>query len=89
MPAVHARGPAEHEGTHDVEALLREEQARAIGRPDAVRAIGGANARNPISIVVPCHRVIGADGRELEAHKAEVTRMVRRQLGLPSSRSPT
>jgi methylated-DNA-[protein]-cysteine S-methyltransferase len=38
------------------------EQARRIGRPTAVRAIGGANGRNPVGIVVPCHRVIGADG---------------------------
>ena len=38
------------------------EQARAIGRPSAVRAIGAANGRNPLTIVVPCHRVIGADG---------------------------
>jgi methylated-DNA-[protein]-cysteine S-methyltransferase len=36
--------------------------AAAIGRPAAVRAVGLANGRNPISIVVPCHRVIGADG---------------------------
>jgi len=36
--------------------------ARAIGRPAACRAIGGANHRNPIAIVIPCHRVIGADG---------------------------
>lgn len=36
--------------------------ARAIGRPKAVRAVGAANGRNPLSIVVPCHRVIGADG---------------------------
>jgi methylated-DNA-[protein]-cysteine S-methyltransferase len=33
-----------------------------IGRPAAVRAVGGAIARNPISLIVPCHRVIGADG---------------------------
>jgi methylated-DNA-[protein]-cysteine S-methyltransferase len=38
------------------------EQARVIGRPDAVRAVGAANGRNPISIIVPCHRVVGADG---------------------------
>ncbi len=38
------------------------EQARAIGQPTAVRAVGGANGRNPIAIVVPCHRVIGSDG---------------------------
>lgn len=36
--------------------------ARSIGRPTATRAVGRANGRNPISIVVPCHRVIGADG---------------------------
>jgi methylated-DNA-[protein]-cysteine S-methyltransferase len=36
--------------------------ATAIGRPDAVRAVGAANGRNPISIIVPCHRVIGANG---------------------------
>lgn len=36
--------------------------ARAIGKPAASRAIGGANHRNPIAIIVPCHRVIGADG---------------------------
>ncbi len=38
------------------------QQAVAIGRPRAVRAIGAANGRNPISIVVPCHRVVGANG---------------------------
>lgn len=36
--------------------------ARRIGRPRAVRAVGLANRANPIAIVVPCHRVIGADG---------------------------
>ena len=36
--------------------------ARAIGKPAAVRAVGAANGRNPISLIVPCHRVIGADG---------------------------
>ena len=34
----------------------------AIGKPSAVRAVGAAVGRNPISIIVPCHRVIGADG---------------------------
>lgn len=33
-----------------------------IGRPAAVRAVGGAVGRNPLSIIVPCHRVIGRDG---------------------------
>ena len=37
------------------------ELARRIGRPTASRAVGHSNARNPISIIVPCHRVIGAD----------------------------
>jgi methylated-DNA-[protein]-cysteine S-methyltransferase len=36
--------------------------ARQIGRPRAVRAVGRANAVNPIALIVPCHRVIGADG---------------------------
>jgi len=36
--------------------------ARRIGRPAAVRAVGHANGANPVSVVVPCHRVIGADG---------------------------
>ena len=39
------------------------ELALAIGAPKAVRAVGAANGANPISIVVPCHRVIGSDGR--------------------------
>lgn len=38
------------------------ELARRIGRPRAVRAVGAANGANPLPIVVPCHRVIGADG---------------------------
>ena len=58
--------------------------AGELGNPRSVRAVGLANGRNPISIVVPCHRVIGADGtlvgygggierkRTLLAHEAEV-----------------
>ena len=38
------------------------ELAGKIGNPKAVRAVGGANGKNPIPIVIPCHRVIGADG---------------------------
>ena len=38
------------------------EIAKRIGRPKAVRAVGAANGRNPIPIVVPCHRVIGSSG---------------------------
>jgi methylated-DNA-[protein]-cysteine S-methyltransferase len=38
------------------------ELARKIGKPMAVRALGAAVGRNPLSIIVPCHRVVGADG---------------------------
>lgn len=38
------------------------EIARRIGRPKASRAVGAANGRNPIPVIVPCHRVIGANG---------------------------
>jgi len=37
--------------------------AGTIGRPQASRAVGGANHRNPVAIIVPCHRIIGGDGR--------------------------
>ena len=43
------------------ETISYAELARRIGRPSASRAVGHSNARNPISIIVPCHRVIGAD----------------------------
>lgn len=36
--------------------------AAAVGKPKASRAVGAANGKNPISIIIPCHRVIGADG---------------------------
>ena len=38
------------------------EIAKAIGNPKAVRAVGGANHNNPVSIIIPCHRVVGSDG---------------------------
>lgn len=40
-----------------------KEIAVAIGQPKATRAIGGANHNNPISLIIPCHRVIGANGQ--------------------------
>jgi methylated-DNA-[protein]-cysteine S-methyltransferase len=45
------------------ETISYGELARRVGRPAAVRAVGAANGRNPLAIVVPCHRVIGSDGR--------------------------
>jgi methylated-DNA-[protein]-cysteine S-methyltransferase len=62
------------------------EQARRVGRPQAARAVGAANGRNPVPIVLPCHRVIGSGGaltgfgggldtkRTLLRHEAEVLR---------------
>jgi len=38
------------------------EQARRVGRPQAARAVGAANGRNPVPVVLPCHRVIGSSG---------------------------
>jgi methylated-DNA-[protein]-cysteine S-methyltransferase len=43
--------------------LTYGEIAKQLGRPNASRAVGAANGRNPISIVVPCHRVIGSSGK--------------------------
>ena len=39
------------------------EMAKRVGNPDASRAVGAANGKNPISIIVPCHRVIGSSGK--------------------------
>ncbi len=44
------------------ETISYGEQARRVGPPATARNVGSANGRNPISIIVPCHRVIGADG---------------------------
>jgi len=44
------------------ETISYGDQAAYIGRPGAFRAVGGANGRNPLPIVLPCHRVVGADG---------------------------
>lgn len=45
------------------ETITYAEQARRAGNPNAVRAVASANAVNALSIIVPCHRVIGTDGR--------------------------
>jgi methylated-DNA-[protein]-cysteine S-methyltransferase len=45
------------------ETIPYAELARRIGRPGSARAVGHANARNPLSVVVPCHRVVGSDGK--------------------------
>jgi methylated-DNA-[protein]-cysteine S-methyltransferase len=44
------------------ETISYGEQGKRMNNPKAVRAVGGANGKNPFSIVVPCHRVIGANG---------------------------
>jgi methylated-DNA-[protein]-cysteine S-methyltransferase len=44
------------------ETISYGELARRVGNPKAMRAVGAANGRNPLMIIVPCHRVIGADG---------------------------
>ncbi len=44
------------------ETVSYGEQARRLGRPNAFRAVGAANGQNPVPIVLPCHRVVGADG---------------------------
>jgi methylated-DNA-[protein]-cysteine S-methyltransferase len=63
--------------------------AQRIGEPRAMRAVGAANGRNPISIVVPCHRVIGADGAltgygggmEMKRYLLELEGSLTRRLG--------
>jgi methylated-DNA-[protein]-cysteine S-methyltransferase len=44
------------------ETATYAEIARQIGRPSACRAVGRANGRNPVAVIVPCHRVVGSDG---------------------------
>ena len=64
------------------------ELARGIGCPGAARAVGAANGANPVALVIPCHRVIGADGR-LTGYAAGVRRkrwLLAHEGGPPRSR---
>lgn len=63
------------------------ELAARIGRPTASRAVGMANGRNPVAIIVPCHRVVGSDGR-LVGYGGGVDRK-RRLLALEGALLPT
>ena len=53
--------------------LSYSELAEAVGRPNAVRAVGNANGRNPIAIIIPCHRVIAINGA-LAGYAGGITR---------------
>lgn len=73
--------------------------ARRVGRPSAFRAVGAANGQNPVGVVVPCHRVIAADGtlggygggldrkRWLLAHEGAIPPVDRRLWDPPQLRS--
>jgi len=80
------------------------ELATALGRPRAARAVGAANGQNPFCIVVPCHRLVGSDGRLVDyaaglevkrgllAHEAQVWaagRVTPRAAGSRPSRRPS
>jgi methylated-DNA-[protein]-cysteine S-methyltransferase len=69
------------------ETITYGELARRIGRPGHSRAVGVATGRNPLSIVVPCHRVVGADGA-LTGYAGGLDRK-RRLLALEAGKSPT
>jgi len=62
------------------------ELADRLGRPGAARAVGLANGRNPISIIVPCHRVVGSSG-DLTGYGGGLDRK-RRLLALEAARVP-
>jgi methylated-DNA-[protein]-cysteine S-methyltransferase len=66
------------------ETISYGELALRVGRPGAARAVGAANGRNPIGIVVPCHRVIGSNGT-LTGYAGGIDRK-RRLLELESGR---
>jgi methylated-DNA-[protein]-cysteine S-methyltransferase len=68
IPLAPDGAPFEREVWHALEGIPYGETvsygeiARRVGQPGAARAVGTANGRNPIAVIVPCHRVIGANG---------------------------
>lgn len=62
--------------------------ARAIGRPGASRAVGAANGRNPIPLIIPCHRIVAADGSLGGYSGAGGTALKRRLLDFERGRAP-
>jgi methylated-DNA-[protein]-cysteine S-methyltransferase len=61
--AFYQRAWVEVARVHCGETRTYGEIARAVGSPDAVRAVGTANATNPLAPFIPCHRIVGSDGR--------------------------
>jgi len=69
------------------ETISYQELAERLGDPKSVRAVGGANGKNPIAIIVPCHRVIGASGK-LVGYSGGLERkkwLLRHELEFPKS----
>jgi methylated-DNA-[protein]-cysteine S-methyltransferase len=64
------------------------EVAAAIGRPAAPRAVGAALGKNPVALVVPCHRVLGADGRMVGFSAADGTALKERLLAIEGALDP-
>lgn len=69
VPLVYPGSPFQQEVWRELQKIhygsVRSymDQAKALGKPDAIRAVAHANGMNRISIVIPCHRVIGSDGK--------------------------
>ncbi len=74
------------EGIPYGEAISYAEVARRLGRPSAVRAVGAANGSNPLPLIVPCHRVVAADG-QLQGYAGGVDLKVR-LLAMESATRP-
>jgi methylated-DNA-[protein]-cysteine S-methyltransferase len=91
-PAFHQRVWGELCNVPYAETISYGELARRIGSPNASRAVGRANGANPIPIVIPCHRVIGSNGK-LTGYGGGLPRkefllaLERKQLALPLAAS--